>query len=152
MVSAEFNSLNFFRNKESPDYVFHPLNAFQLLKRTYSISKFMEHLSKIMPELKSVSLNTEFLYKDLTRAYHGLADLHEYVNLDTYDLSKGIIRDLSKNTFYKAKSKLSINDLLQTAIEARLVGYYEGNVNWLEAALTKAKQENKPKKMITDIK
>ena len=112
----------------------------------------MERLSKIIPELSSITLNTEFLHKDLTRAYHGLADLHEYVNLDTHDLSKGIIKDLSKNTFYKAKSKLSINDLLQTAIEARMVGYYEGNVNWLEAALSKAKKENKPNKMITDIK
>ena len=112
----------------------------------------MEKLVSRVPELELFSLNSQSLMKDLTRAYHGLADLHEYVNIDLKELSEGIINDVVKNITYNSTTKLSINDLLQIAIEARLVGYYEGSVNWLQAALTKAKRENKSQKLIKYIK
>ena len=51
-----------------------------------------------------------------------------------------------------SNSPLSSNELLQIASEAKNVLYFDGTVNWVSAALEKAKAEKQDPKVIKQIK
>ena len=87
-----------------------------------------------------------------TRALHGIADLVEYHDLDYNEIAKGKIKDILNNKTYLSKSPLSCEELLKIAHEAKLVNYMDGYVNWLIAALKKAKMENRNKILIKTIR
>ena len=74
-----------FRETETSEYVFHPVNAFHLLKR---MSKWIPKIAKLLPEFE-----VGFKLPSVTDAYvgaaHGLADIHEHFNLDPLDMAKG---------------------------------------------------------------
>ena len=57
------------------------------MKRTYSISKHLEDLIQQVPKLEPLVSSLTSVTDDYGRAHHGIADLHEYINLDTMDLS-----------------------------------------------------------------
>ena len=92
------------------------------------------------------------LSNDYDRTLHGIADLHEFHNLNILQISKGIIKDEISGEIYISKSGLSSSDLLQIAQEAKKVNYLDGYVDWLNAALKVAKDENKMLKYISAIK
>ena len=79
-----------------------------------------------------------------------MTDLVEMVDLNPNDLAKGVIKHGGK--VFKAKSGLSTSDLIQIASEAKEVDYLVGYVDWLVAALKKAKKEKKDAKFIKKIK
>ena len=141
-----------YSHNATSDYVYHPINAFQLLKRTYSISIHLNELIKEIPKLEPLVLSLTSLTDDYGRAHHGIADLHEYLDLDPLDLSKGIIVDSLHGTKHHSNSKLSSTDLLYIAIEAKKVHYYEGYVNWISAALKVGKKEGKSAKDLQHLK
>ena len=122
------------------------------MKRTYSISKHLEDLIQQVPKLEPLVSSLTSVTDDYGRAHHGIADLHEYINLDPMDLSKGIIKDNLHGTKYHSNSKLSSTDLLYIAIEAKKVHYYEGYVNWISAALKVGKKEGLSSKNLQNLK
>ena len=107
----------------------------------------MASLEKISNYYGSLSLSNEY-----KRAYHGIADLLEYCNLDPLEIANGEIKDIKTGKVYASKSKLDSNDLLEVALEAKRVDYVEGYVKWLVAALKKAKLEKKDSKFIRQIR
>ena len=132
----------------SSEYVQHPINAFHLLQRTSN------SMPKVKKAIKGLKFDYDFnlLLEDFMRAHHGLADIHEYFNLDPLEISKGKIKNVGNgNTFY-SKSQLNSIDLLNIAWEAKKEKYLEGHVNWLYAAMKKAKKEKKDSKFVNSIR
>lgn len=73
------------------------------------------------------------LHQEYLRACHGLADIQEQFNLNTIDISNGIIQDKKSGHKYLARGKLSSFDLFNIGTEARNSHYYEGSVNWFHS-------------------
>ena len=142
------NIQNFHSETVTPDYVYHPINAFHLLKRT---SKWMPKIKLKIPNLK-FNYNLRFLLDDYLHAHHGLAELHEYYELDPIEIANSEIKDLISGKVYKTNSQLDSSDLIQIAKEAKNSKYLDGYVNWLNAALTKAEEETKDSKYITKLR
>ena len=118
----------------------------------------LKRLAHIPPKLQNIIPKTIFNYNyvtlsnDYVRALHGLADLHEYNNLNLSQIAKGIIKDESTGKFYTSKSGLNSSDLLKVAQEAKNVNYQDVHVDWLKAALKVAKDEKRTSKQISAIK
>ena len=90
------------------------------------------------------SANDSFLlHEDYQNALFGLADLREFVNVNTFKLAKGIIPNYITGEKFYANSGLSSSDLMKIAKEARQNDYLEGYVDWLKTALKFAEQEGK---------
>ena len=102
-----------------------------------------------MPNIK---IDFHSLENDYKRAYHGIADIHEFYGLKLNELTKGKIGSHVTGKIYKAKSPLTSNDLLEIAKEARKVKYLDGYVDWLNVALKQAKKENRNRNYIDVIK
>ena len=68
------------------------------------------------------------------------------------ELAAGRIKDHRNGVTYTSNSPLSSNELLQIASEAKNVLYFDGTVNWVSAALEKAKAEKQDPKVIKQIK
>ena len=132
----------------SSEYVQHPINAFHLLQRT------SQSMPKVIKVIKGLKFNYDFnlLFEDFMRAHHGLADLHEYYNLDPLEISKGKFKNVANGNTFFAKSQLNSIDLLNIAWEAKKENYLEGHVNWLYAAMKKAKKEKKDSKFVKSIR
>lgn len=92
------------RDNEEADYVFHPINAFHLMKR---LALSMPNLLKKIPNLE---FNYELLKKisaDYSRSFHGLADIHEYFAFETTEIAAGHLKDLKTGKIFKSNSPLS---------------------------------------------
>ena len=129
-----------FSSDESPNYVNHPVNSFHLMERTVFISGIIPEIKKVLPNLK-FDIDGESLLHDYKRAHHGLADLHEFMNLSTEDIANGIIRDEVANKTFVANSGLNAINLVNIAKEAEDVFYVQGLVNWFKAALKRSETE-----------
>ena len=106
------------RDNDEADYVFHPINAFHLMKR---LALSMPNLLKKIPNLE---FNYELLKKisaDYLRSFHGLADIHEYFAFETTEIAAGHLKDLKTGKIFKSNSPLSSEELLQIAEEAKEV-------------------------------
>ena len=118
----------------------------------------LKRLSHIPPKLQKIIPKTIFNYNyttllnDYVRALHGLADLHEYNDVNILQIAKGIIKDETTGKVYTSKSGLNSSDLLKVAQEAKNVNYLDGFVDWLRAALQVAKDEKRTSKHISGIK
>ena len=106
---------------------------------------------KLLPDLK-FQFNFPSHFDANVGSAIGISDLQEYHNLDPEDIMHGKITNyLTKEAFY-SKSKLTSNDALKIASAAKESGYLENYVTWLQTALKFAKQENKPEKILKNIK
>ena len=118
----------------------------------------LKRLAHTLPKLKKIipkiifDYNYSTLSDDYVRTLHGIADLHEFHNLNILQIAKGILKDEISAQFYISKSGLSSSDLLQIAKEAKNVNYLDGYVDWLKAALKVAKDEKGTLKYISAIK
>ena len=104
-----------------------------LLKR---MSKWFHRLKSKLKKF-DLNYNTKSLLDDYKNACHGIADLIEYYNLSTMDLANGEIKN-DAGLISRANSKLSIDELLQVADEAKASLYLDGYVEWIKTALEKA--------------
>ena len=127
------------------DYVYHPINALHLLKRT---AVWMPKLKSKLPNLK-FDYNLRFLFDDYLQAHYGLAELHEHYDLNPIDIANSEIKDIVSGKVYKSNSQLDSSDLLRIAKEAKSSNYLDGYVNWLSAVLIKAEEENQDPKFIS---
>ena len=75
------------RNSETLFDVYHPVDVFNLLKRSFILSKDIDKNDIHY----SFAYNNTWLYEDFKRAHHGLADIHEYFNLNLTLLAQGKI-------------------------------------------------------------
>ena len=122
------------------------MNALKLLKR---VPKFLNIIGQIMPNIK---IDFHQTANDYIRAYHGIADIHEFYGLKLNELIKGKIKSYVTGKIYQAKSPLTSHDLLEIAKEARKVKYLDGYVDWLNAALKQAKKEKRNRNYINAVK
>ena len=86
------------RDNEEADYVFHPINAFHLMKR---LALSMPNLLKKIPDLE---FNYDLIKKisaDYLRSFHGLADIHEYFAFETTEIAAGNLKDLKTGKIRK---------------------------------------------------
>merc|ERR1711963_794045 len=132
-IDNYINSIDYNREAENSQYVFHPVNAFHLLERTVFISEWVSRIQSYIPFEFEVERNS--LIHDYKRAHHGLADLLEYFKFNPEDLAKGIVKTDS-NLVFKSQTPLISQNLINIAIEAAEEDYIEGFVNWLSTALT----------------
>ena len=129
----------------------HPVNSVNLLKRLASISQWTPKLNLHIHPFNSAN-DSFLLQEDYHNALFGLADLREFVNINTFKLAKGIISNYITGEKYYANSGLSSSDLVKIASKARKNDYLEGYVDWMKTALKSAEQERKDKNFITQIK
>ena len=146
------NIFSFFihSEKESKKYVYHPINAFHLLQRT---AIWIPRLTKIIPEFE-FKFNLPKISDAYVGAALGLADIHEHYNINTMDLADGKIKDYSSSgsKFYQSNSPLTSMELIKISDEAKNVLHMDGAVNWLSAALEKAREEEQDSKFCSSIK
>ena len=135
----------------SEEYVFHPINAYHLLKRT---SIYLPNIFKLLPKQihHFIKFNVTSLTYDLTRASHGIADLLEFYKYKATNLAKGILIDKTTGNIYRSNSPLASRELFQIAEEAKKVHYYDDNVKLLESALKVAKTENQTMKYMKTLR
>ena len=118
----------------------------------------LKRLAHTLPKLKKIipkiifNYNYSTLSDDYVRTLHGIADLHEFHNLNILQIAKGIIKDEVSGKSYISKSRLNSSDLFQIAKEAKTVNYLDGYVDWLKAALKVARDEKGSSKYISGIK
>ena len=141
--------IHFYREKETKKYVYHPINAFHLLQRT---AIWIPRLTKVIPEFE-FKFNLPKISDAYVGAALGLADIHEHYNINTMDLADGRIKDYnSVGKFYESNSPLTSMELIKISEEAKNVLHMDGAVNWLTAALEKAREEEQDSKFISSIK
>ena len=128
-----------FRNTEPPNYVYHPVNSFHMLERTTFILDFIPKLKRLMP--LEFRFDKDSILHDYKRAHHGLADLHEYFNVDPGDIAKGVIKHKATEQVFRSKSPLMPQNMVNIAMEAEGEHYMEGFVNWLTATLKRAETD-----------
>ena len=119
-----------------------------MLKR---MAQWMPKLLKIMPSIP-IQNDLSSLEEEYERASHGLADIHQHYDINLNEFTKGKIKNLRNGRVYASNSGLSSLELLQIAQEAKMENYFDDHVNWLMAALKKAKQENKKAEFIKRIR
>ena len=127
------------------------MNSVNLLKRLASISQWIPKLNLQIQTFNSVN-DSFLLQEDYHNALFGLADLREFVNINTFQLAKGVIYNYITGEKYYANSGLSSSDLMKIASEARKNDYLEGYVDWMKTALKFAKQEGKDLNYISKIR
>lgn len=136
----------YFRSSQSSEYVFHPINAFHLLKR---FSDWMPRILPFIPDYEtSMQYNLGSLKEDVRLAAHGIADIYEYSELAPRYLANGTIKLLGCNKTYFANSKLSLEELEIIAIEALNANYIGSYIEWLRAIIDIAEKANQPLNII----
>ncbi len=85
-------------------------------------------------------------------AAHGLADIHEYYDMNVTDMAAGNLMDHVNDIVYSAKSNLSSADLVQVALAAKKANYLDDWVTLAKTALWAAKAEGKTSKYLSPIK
>ena len=117
----------------------------------------LKRMSNWLPKLKSkfpklnLRYNARSLSDDYKNACHGIADLVEYYNLSPMDLANSEIKQNDTITS-RACSKMSIEELLHIADEAKSSLYLDGYVEWIKTALDKAHSDSMDKKLISKLK
>ena len=137
----------FFSESQDFSYVFNPINAMHLLKR---MSNWLPKLKSKFPKL-NLRYNARSLSDDYKNACHGIADLVEYYDLSPMDLANSEIKE-NNSTTSRACSKISIEELLHIADEAKSSLYLDGYVDWIKTALERAQLESMDKKLISKLK
>ena len=124
-------------------YVYHPINAFHLLKR---FSDWMPQLQTYVQHAFSIEYDTSSMEDEMYHAASGLTDIYEFHNLTLHDFANGHI--ISRDTIHKANSKIDIEDLKIIANQAYENGYLAGYVDWLKYIHEKMIENNMPLKII----
>ena len=70
------------------EYVYHPINAFNLLKRCASIGKWIPKLNTSIQFFNSKE-DSFALEEDFHNSHLGIAAINEYVDIDTNSIAKG---------------------------------------------------------------
>ena len=116
------------------EYVYHPINAFNLVKRT----------TKFLPKvLNNTHIQTSFSFTNhiMLQLANAIYNLEEYYAITPKDLVNGIIRDSETSKIYKSSKKLELDDVLYIQDVAHLYWNYDKQISWLEIALKLAKSK-----------
>ena len=118
-----------------------------MIKRAVFYAKYLHNINQFIPKLSDCTPSLFASDDDLARAYHAVADLHEFANLDASQLSKGIIIDEIRKKKYRSKSALTLIDVVNIAKEAKASSYIEGYIDWLSVALKMKMGKNDRKEL-----
>ena len=127
-------------------YVFNPINAFHMLKRN------SEWLPKLLPN--NSLYNQLFFNTTLTlqEAAFGIVDVQEFYDLDINDIINGTLKDTNSGLWHHSENKLSLEEVLLIAEAAKSSNYFYRHVQWLESALSMAKNKKWVKKLQKNVK
>ena len=137
----------FFRSTVTAEnYVFNPINAFHMLKRN------AEWLPKLFPT--NSIYNRQFSNPDsiIQEAAFGIVDVQEFYDLHTDDIINGILKDETSGLWHKSEQKLTFQEVLLIADAAKSSHYFDRHVQWLQSAISMAKNHHWFKKLEKDIK
>ena len=128
------------------NYVFNPINAFHMLKRN------AEWLPKLFPT--NSIYNRQFSNPDsiIQEAAFGIVDVQEFYDLHTDDIINGILKDENSGLWHQSEQKLTFQEVLLIADAAKSSHYFDRHVQWLQSALSMAKNHYWLKKLEKDIK
>lgn len=144
LVENAFEDLNVYdwRN-ENEDYVYHPINAFNLLKRTASYWPcLLENVTSptiddfIEENMTQFPLLDDFLYGGCV----GLVNIELYYDLTVLDLARGKVTDPSTGKIHQAKHRLTSDDCLLVANAAKKVWRFDKYILWIEGAIEVAEK------------
>ena len=131
---------------ESPEnYVYHPINAFHMLKRCAA------WLPVLLPQDDIIKKVFSHHHETALSAY-GILDLQEYHNLNIDDVANGLIIDAMTGEKYQSKTNLTLEEILSIANAALQSRYLDAHINWLKKALEVAIQKKKDEDDISSIK
>ena len=122
---------------KSHDFVHHPINCYQLLKRT---AKYLPSLLKILPNQQLMKY-LPYLTKSFNAAKFGLADIQEYYDLEPLQMANGLVQ--FKNQLFKSNFSLSIEDMVLIADAAKEENNLDGQVKWLNEAQLRSKRKRR---------
>ena len=94
-----------------------------------------------LPKLMEVipNLNFEFHLPSASEAMegaiHGLADIVEHYDFDANDIVQGKVTNFVTGELFHSNSNLTSKEILKVANGAKIANYFDGYVNWCEAAL-----------------
>lgn len=100
-----------------------------------------QELTKYLPHLK----------ESYFAALYGLADIQEYYDLDPLHMANGTIWSANMQAFI-SNSSLDFEDLMLIAGAAKEQNYLDGQVKWLQAALSRAKKDRMKSNLIKNLK
>ena len=92
------------------------------------------------------TLNFEFHLPSASEAIegaiHGLADIVEHYDFDANDIVQGRVTNFVTGELFHSNSNLTSKEILKVANGAKIANYFDGYVNWCEAALKVTKIHN----------
>ena len=139
VIKEEFSSDEFDLESVKDSDILHPVDSYNLIKRTARTWKRIGQKLKIENEqLRTTVLETikSFPNWDTSRfaVALGLLNIHKYYELEPLDLVNGILHDSFKNMTYFAKTRLGVGDaklLAEVALDDEVENLV-GAVQWLK--------------------
>ena len=140
-----FDQLDYEPDEDPKNYVYHPINAFHMLKRCAAWLPVLLPQDEIIKKVFSH-------HRETTLGAYGILDVQEYHNLKIDDVANGLIIDVMTGEKYWSKNNLTFEEILSIANAAFESKYIDTHINWLKKALEVAIQEKKDKDDISAIK
>lgn len=137
----------FSETQETFEYVFHPINAYNLIKRT---TKWYSKLNKAWPNFV-YPLHPNLLDAKIGSA-HGISAIREFYDLNPAEIVKGQLKDHLTGKIFQARSNLTLTDVLHIAEAAKEGEFYESCVLWHQLAVELATNKKPMKKLLKKAK
>ena len=120
--------------------MYHPINAFNLVKRVIKYLTKISNNEKIQKTFASSPEGVNFIFVQLA---NGIYNLEENYNMTPTDLVNGIIRDSATSKIYKSAKGLELEDILYVQDVANLIKNYDKQISWLEVATNLNQSDNR---------
>ena len=131
-----FDQLDYEPGEDPKNYVYHPIDAFHMLKRCAA------WLPKLLPQDEII--NKVFSHpREIMLGVYGILDVQEYHNLNIDDVANGLIIDSMTGEKYWSKKNLTFQEIVSIANAALDSKYIDTHINWLKKALEVAIQTKK---------
>ena len=138
---------------DDEDHVYHPINAFHLLKRTCMASQgILKSVAKHIGDEAAKAASDILLAPDMNDfklgATLGIINVQHHHDLDIKDVLKGQLFDPVTGKVYRSAQNLSSSDAMQIMRSASQILLYNSAVEWAKAMVFAAKVEAKPQRNI----
>ena len=139
LILEEFSSDGYDFDSVVNSDILHPVDSYNLIKRTARTWRSVETKLKIEDEQMRITVqNTIKSFPNWETSRFavalGLLNIHKYYELDPQDLVNGILHDRFRNVTYYAKTRLGVGDaklLAEVALDDELENLV-GAVQWLK--------------------
>ena len=114
-------------NNVTKEHVYHPINAYNLVKR---VVKYLPKISN-NENVQDILSNSHGFMLQLA---NGIYNIEEYYDTTVTDILHGIIRNPETTKIYKSVKGLDVDDILYVQDIANLHWNYDKQISWLEVA------------------